>query len=342
MAIDPSSDPWRILSLAPAPPERVTAWFSGIDGIDLRYPRDRSSAAVRDAIGVADIVISDWSGGLRVGRDEIEAAPALAFVQSAAVGLDSLDVAALTEAGIVVANPAGRNARSVAEWCLAAALSIARSLGWVDAQVRAGDWPQLELPARGSMELDGKRVGVVGFGAVGSRVAALFAAIGCDVAYWTRTPRPPATTGGVAWRSLDDLVRRSEILVVNIALTGDTRGLLGAERLARLPPGAIVVDASRGGVVDLDAVASMIEVGRLRGAAIDVFEIEPLPADAPIRSVDRVLLSSHAAATTAESIARIFELVRSNVARVVAGRPVESVANGLDPLVHRRVGAVVR
>lgn len=335
--MDASSDPWRVLSLTPAAPDRVRGWFDGLDGLDLRFPSERTAAAVQEAIAEADIVLSDWSGALQIRHDEIGRAPCLAFVMSAAVGVDSLDVPALTEAGVIVANPAGLNARSVAEWCLGAALAVARSLVWVDTRVRAGAWPQLELPERGTMELQGRRVGVVGFGAVGSRTARLFDAVGCEVSYWTRTPRPTAESGGATWRPLDDLLKRSDILVVNLALTDETRGLLDAGRLENLPQGAIVVDASRGGIVDHSAVAAMVESGRLRGAAIDVFEVEPLPGDAAIRRSDRILLSSHAAATTGEAIARIFGLVRSNVARAIAGQPVESVINGLDPVVRRRV-----
>jgi phosphoglycerate dehydrogenase-like enzyme len=135
---------------------------------------------------------------------------------------------------------------------------------------------------------------------------------------------------------LDDLLAASEILVVNLALTDDTRGLLDAKRLGLLPRGAIVVDASRRGVVDLDALIDLVESGHLTGAAIDVFATEPLPMDARVRGTDRILLSSHAAATTAQSIGRIFGLVRANVARALAGEPVESVVNGLGPIVQRR------
>jgi phosphoglycerate dehydrogenase-like enzyme len=335
--MDAPSDPWRVLSLTPAAPERVRGWFEGLAGLDLRFPSERDSPAVLEAIAGADVVLSDWSGALRVGRDEIGRAPCLAFVMSAAVGVDSLDMAALTEAGVVVATPAGLNARSVAEWCLGAALAVARSLVWVDTRVRDGGWPQLELPERGSMELHGRRVGVVGFGAVGSRTARLFDAIGCKVSYWTRTPRSPTESGSATWCSLDDLLDRSEILVVNLSLTDETRGLLDAARLTRLPQGAIVVDASRGGIVDHAAVAAMVDSGRLHGAAIDVFDVEPLPADSLIRGSDRILLSSHAAATTREAVARIFGLVRSNIERAIAGQPVESVINGLDPVIRRRV-----
>jgi D-3-phosphoglycerate dehydrogenase len=328
------------LSLAPAPPERVRGWFAGLDGLELRFPAERTPDAVLAAIDGADIALSDWSSGLRVGSGEVARAERLTFVMSAAVGLDSLDLPALTEAGVVVANTAGLNAPSVAEWCLAAAFAVARSLAWVDREVRAGGWPQLELPERGSTELRGRSVGVVGFGAVGSRVAGLFGAIGCDVRYWTRHPRPLSATPGATWADLDELIATSGILVVNLALTDETRALLDARRLALLPDGAIVVDASRGGIVDLDALVDLVDAGRLRGAALDVFGTEPLPMDAAVRRSDRILLSSHAAATTAESIGRIFGLVRSNVARAIAGEPVESVVNGLDPVVVRRdVGA---
>ena len=224
----------------------------------------------------------------------------------------------------------------MAEWCLGAAFSVARSLSWVDREVRAGGWPQLELPERGSTELGGKRVGVVGFGAVGSRVARLFAGIGCEVAYWTRDPRSAEGTAGAMWMGLDDLLSASDVLVVNLALTDETRGLLDARRLELLPRGAIVVDASRGGVVDLDALIDLVERGHVIGAAIDVFTTEPLPIEARVRASDRILLSSHAAATTAQATGQIFALVRANMARVVAGEPVESIVNGLGPVVQRR------
>jgi D-3-phosphoglycerate dehydrogenase len=332
---DPLGD-WVVLSLAPAPQERVRRWFDGLAGLELRFPTDRSQAAVLATIADADVVLSDWSSALHVGATEVARARRLAFVMSAAVGLDSLDLSALTDAGVVVANTAGLNAPSVAEWCLAAAFAVARSLAWVDREVRAGGWPQLELPERGNTELAGRTVGVVGFGAVGSRVAALFRAVGCDVRYWTRHARPASETPGVTWAALDELVAGSQILVVNVALTDETRGLLDARRLGLLPGGAIVVDASRGGIVDLDALVALIEAGRLRGAALDVFATEPLPMDAAVRRSDRILLSSHAAATTAESVGRIFALVRSNVEHAITGEPVESVVNGLGPVVTRR------
>ena len=327
---------WELLSLAPVPPDRVEGWFAGIDGLRIRVPRERNPDAVRAALPGAEILVTDWSGALRVDRAEVELAERLAFVMSPSVGLDNVDLRALTDAGVVVANTAGLNAPSVAEWCLAATFAVARSLVWVDERVRAGAWPQFELPERGSTELAGLRVGVVGFGAVGSRVATLFEAIGCELAYSTRRRRPPDEERGARWLALPDLAARSDVLVVNVSLAPETRGLVDRSVLARLPPGAIVIDASRGGVVDHDALLDAIESGHLRGAAIDVFEDEPLPADDRLRGSDRILLSSHAASTTRQSMARIFSLVTDNVRRAVRGEPILSVVNGLGPRVARR------
>jgi D-3-phosphoglycerate dehydrogenase / 2-oxoglutarate reductase len=334
--VSPASTDWVLLSLAPAPDERVRGWFDGIDGLTVRMPAERSAGAVRAAIGEADIVISDWSSTLRVDETEVAAAGRLSFLMSPSVGLDNVDLAALTAAGVVVANTAGLNAPSVAEWCLAAAFAVARSVVWVDRQVREGAWPQLELPERGATELAGLRVGVLGFGAVGSRVAGLFAAIGCDVAYWTRRRRTSDEEAGATWLPLDDLIERSDILVDNLSLTPETRGLVDATRLATLPRGAIVIDAGRGGIVDHVALLAAVETGQLRGAAIDVFEHEPLPMDSPLRRSDRIVLSSHAASATPQALARVFARVNENVRRAVAGEPVESVVNGLDPVVRRR------
>jgi D-3-phosphoglycerate dehydrogenase len=125
-------------------------------------------------------------------------------------------------------------------------------------------------------------------------------------------------------------------MIVNVSLAPETRGLVDAAILAELPRGAIVIDASRGGVVDQMALLDAVEAGSLRGAAIDVFEREPLPADSQLRRSDRILLSSHAAATTSQAMARIFSLVTDNVRRAVAGEPVRSVVNGLGPVIVRR------
>lgn len=330
---------WRLVSLAPAPPSLVEAWVAGIEGIEVAVPAERSAAAMAALLAEAEIVLADWSGQFALGAADIGRAPRLAFVQQPGAGYENVDVDALAAAGIPMANAGDANAASVAEWCLAGALAALRAIVWADGEVRQGRWPQLEMVARGNRDLAGRRVGVVGFGAIGSRVAQLFGALGCEVSYWTRRRRAPAEEHGARWRELDDLVASSDVLVVVLARAPETVGLLGADRLGRLPQGAVVVDAGRGGIVDLDALVTLLDAGALAGAAIDVFPTEPLPADSPLRAHERIVLSPHAAGTTAEAVGRLFDVVRDNVRRAVAGEPVRNVVNGVDPVVRRRAPA---
>jgi D-3-phosphoglycerate dehydrogenase len=174
---------------------------------------------------------------------------------------------------------------------------------------------------------------VLGHGAIGAEAAGLFAALGCTVSYWSRRPRPDASA---VYRELDDLLATSDILVLALPLTPQTAGLLGPERLARLPQGALLVNVARGGIAPDEAVLEALDSGRLGGAALDVFESEPLDADHPLRRHENVLLSPHVAGATLQAQLNIVALVRDNIAAVCAGRPVRNVVNGVEALVKRR------
>lgn len=215
---------------------------------------------------------------------------------------------------------------------MAAALSLARSIPFADAGVRAGGWPQMEVVRRGHGEIGGLRVGILGLGPVGSIAAGLFAAFGCDVAYWSRTPKdvPHAYLEPAA------LCARSDILVLALPLTPQTHGLISHELLAAMPAGAYVINVGRGNVLDHAALLAALEDGRLGGAALDVFPEEPLPTDDPLRTNDRILLSPHAAGATRQSVQRIIERSVANLRRAVAGEAVMDVVNGLDALIRRR------
>ena len=287
------------------------------------------------ALAGAEIVLGDFTGQLPLNAEAVAAAPDLAFVQQVAVGVDGHDLAALAAAGVPLANTAGANTVSVAEWCVASTFALLRRLVWGDQQVRAGAWPQLEMGAGGG-ELTGRRVGLVGFGAVGAACATRYAALGCDVSYWTRRRRAPEEEHGATYRELDDLVATSDVLVLVIARTPETENLLDAARLARLPHRALVINAARGGILDEAALRAALESGQLAGAALDVFDVEPLPADDPLRSAENVLLSPHAAGVTPTSQLRVLQATLANLTAVIEGRPVVNVVNGADPLVRRR------
>jgi D-3-phosphoglycerate dehydrogenase len=330
-----SENPWRLLALAPLDLELWKALFDGLP-IEVTVPAERTQTAVADAIADADLVVGDWTGALRIGAAEVAAASRLAFVQQPSVGVDTLDVDALAAAAVPAANAAGANAVSVAEWCVGASYAVLRWLSWADARVREGEWPQLETSRRGGGELAGRRVGIIGMGRIGVECAQRFVALGADVAHWSRTERSAEQAGGARWLPLDELLAHSQLLVVVVALTPQTRGLLTAESFARMPEGSYVVNAARGGVLDEDALLEAIRSGRLAGAALDVYATEPLPADSPLRGEDRVLLSPHAGGATREAQGRVIAAVVENVRRAVGGEPVDNVVNGVDPVVRRR------
>lgn len=303
------------------------------DAAELVLPATRDRAGLLAALSRAEVVIGDFTGALALDAEAVAAAPHLAFVQMPQVGVDSCDLPALTGAGVPVANTAGANARSVAEWAVGAAFALCRRLAWGDQRVRAGEWPQSELLARGLRELHTQRVGVLGFGAIGAEAARLFAALGCRVSYWSRSPR---TGVPFAYQEVDELLAGSDLLVVAVPLTAETTGLLDSERLGLLPPGALVVNVARGGIVDEKALVKALEEGRLGGAALDVFASEPLEEGSLLRSADNVLLSPHVAGGTTEARLNIGSQVVSNVTAAVTGEPVINVVNGVDPLIRRR------
>lgn len=330
-----ADDRWVMASLVPLPAEAVRG-FVGDLPIDVVVAHPRTPDGVRAAVAEADLVLGDFTGSMAIDPTVLAAGPQIAFVQQCSVGVEHVDLAACAAAGVPVANTAGANAVAVAEWCVMGAIAVLRSAVWADAQMRAGGWPQIEMVQHGCVDLEGRRVGIVGFGAIGRACVPRFAAFGCPVSYWSRRRRPDDETGGATYRELDDLVATSDVLVVVVARAPETRGLIDAGRLASLPHGAVVVNAARGGIVDEQEMLRLLDSGQLAGAALDVYDEEPLPVDHVLRGHDRVLLSPHISGGTLQSRLRIFGQVTANLRRAVTEEPVLDVVNGADPLVRRR------
>ncbi|WP_182907896.1 NAD(P)-dependent oxidoreductase [Microbispora sp. H13382] len=323
---------WNVLALPPLPEDAVRGLLADLDGrAEVRVPARRDRESLLEALPDAEIVVGDWSGALALDARAVRLAPRLAFVQQPSVGVDGHDLEALARAGVPLANTAGVNAAAVAEWCLAAALALLRHLADGDRDMRAGEWPQFAYQRR---ELAGCRVGVAGFGPIGAACARLFGALGCRVSYWSRTPKPESY--GAAYLDLDALAAGSDVLVLAVPLAPETRGLIDAARIGRMPRGSVLVNAARGGVVDQAALLAALESGHLAGAALDVYDSEPPPPDDPLRSCPRVLLSPHAAGVTPEATTRLIRCVLDNLTAAIEGRPVVNVVNGADPLVRRR------
>jgi D-3-phosphoglycerate dehydrogenase len=333
--------------MSPAEPRRRLAVLSPLSlpelgpmldaaPLDWVAPPTRDRDGARAVLREADAVLGDFTGQLGLGEEEAAIAAHVAFVQQMGAGVETIDLAAWARRGVPVANTAGANAAGVAEWCVGAAIMSLRSLSVADAAMHAGEWPRWAVVQRGLYDLGVRRVGIVGLGPVGLACAVRFAAFGCPVSYWSRRRRSPQEEQGLTYRALDDLLATSDVLVVAIALSHETAGLIDGSRLGLLPHGAIVINAGRGGLVDEDALVKCVESGALLGAALDVFVAEPLPADSPLRRSDRILLSPHLAGGSVESRSAVVAMMAANLDRAVHGQPVESVVNGVAATVNWR------
>lgn len=316
---------WRLLALPPLPKDLIEA-LVGDPRMEVVVPASREQAAADALLPEVDLVLADWTQDFRI----TDPGPRVAFVQVPRAGVDGIDLDACASRGVPVANCAGANAVSVAEWCLSATFALLRRTVEADAAVRRGEWPQTSLGAR---ELAGMRVGVVGMGAIGRALAPRYAALGCDVVHWTRTRRNDVP---VPWVELDELTRTCDVVVLVIALADETRGLWDAARLAAMKAGALLVNGARGEVVDEAALLAALQEGRLAGAALDVFAVEPLPPTSPLLDVPGLLVSPHMAGSSGEAAMRIVGQSKANLHRVLDGLPVVDVVNGVAPQVVRR------
>ena len=254
----------------------------------------------------------------RVDAALLAAAPRLRAVGRLGVGLDNIDVPACEARGIAVLPATGANARSVAEYVVAAALLLLRGAYGHSAEVAAGAWPRNALS--GGLEAAGRTLGIVGFGGIGQLTAQLARGLGmraaaCDAAL---PPHAPIwTETGVEPLELDELLARSDVVTLHLPLTPQTAGLFDAARLARMKPGAILVNTARGGIVDEAALAAALRSGALRGAALDVFADEPLAAGGPLAGAPNLILTPHIAGLTSEANERVSSLVAQRVAQAL-------------------------
>ncbi len=204
-----------------------------------------------------------------------------------------MDPEALAALGVTVHTIKGYGDIAVAEHAVALMFAAARGVAGMDRAVRRGEWPRTE-----GVQLQGKRLGLLGFGGIAQEVARIGRGIGMEVLAWNRTPR---AAEGVRFVPLDALLAQSDVLSLHLLLTDETRGILGRDRLARLKPGAILVNTARGALVDEAAMADALRSGRLAHAALDVFGEEPLPAGHPLASLENVTLTAHSAFRTPEA-----------------------------------------
>jgi (S)-sulfolactate dehydrogenase len=245
----------------------------------------------------------------------LDAAPALKVVGRLGVGLDNIDTAACAARGIEVIPATGANASAVAEYVVGTAMLLLRGAYRSSTEVAAGGWPRTALSE--GREIAGKTLGLVGYGGIGRLTGRLGRALGMQVIGFD--PQLPASSplweaeGAIA-RSLDEVLREADVVSLHVPLTPETRNLLDGTRIATMKPKAILVNTARGGVVDEGAVAVALRAGHLGGAALDVFDHEPLPAGTDLAGCPNLLLTPHIAGVTRESNVRVSSVIAEKVA----------------------------
>ena len=255
----------------------------------------------------------------RVDGELVAAAGKLRVIGRLGVGLDNIDLDACAARGIDVIPATGANALAVAEYVIGTAMVLLRGAYASTAAVGAGEWPRASL-SRGR-ELAGKTLGIVGFGSVGQQTARLGRALGMNAIGFDAGIHPNSPVWAeqhTTPRRFDDLLRDADVVSLHVPQTPATRNLIDAAKLALMKPDAILVNTARGGVVDEAALAAALEAEQIGGAALDVFETEPLPANAPLARCRNLILTPHIAGVTRESNARVSALIAEKVAAALA------------------------
>jgi D-3-phosphoglycerate dehydrogenase len=282
--------------------------------------RLRQRAEVIEQDSLADLDQIDAlivRGATQIGRPDIELGrPRLTVIGRAGVGVDNIDLEAAAEHGLIVVNAPMAATNAVAEHVLGLMLALSRNIPRADAAMKRGEWPKKALKG---VELSGRTLGVLGMGRIGSALAEKANALGMHVLGCD----PPLTDKQIRQRgarptALPDLLERADYISVHVPLLESTRGLVGPDEFARMQPGARLICAARGGVVDEDAMLAALKAGQLAGAGLDVFEDEP-PGASPLVKHPNVIATPHLGAQTIEAQSRASQDIADEVLAALAG-----------------------
>lgn len=283
------------------------------EGVDL-LPANLLREAMSDCQGLVCLLTN------RIDSTLLEAAPDLEFVSSVSVGVDHVDVQALTERGIPLGHTPGVLVDTTADAAFALLLAAARRLAEGDRYIRAGNWRPEKAWAPDffiGKDVSDSTLGIIGLGAIGQAVARRAAGFGMRVLAWNRSARE---VPGVENVSLEELLLRSDFVSVHVALTGETRNLLDADRMAMMKPGAILVNTARGGIVDEAALAEALDSGQIFAAGIDVYDQEPVPMDNPLLEHPRVVLAPHIGSATTLTRGKMVDIAIDNALSALRGQ----------------------
>jgi phosphoglycerate dehydrogenase-like enzyme len=298
------------------------------DWLDIRYCAEDDDATLYRELPEAEVI---WHVLRPLSDSDLERAPQCRLVHKLGAGVNTIDVEAATRLGIAVANMPGANAASVAEGAVLLMLAALRRLPELDRATRAGTgWPSDPSLGETVRDIGSCTVGLIGYGNIAKRVETIVTAMGADVLH-TST----GDDGHPGWRTLPDLLAASDIVSLHLSLAADTSNLLDAAALALMKPSAVIVNTSRGPIIDEDALVDALRGGRLAAAGLDVFAVEPIPADNPLLSLDNVVLTPHVTWYTVDTMRRYLAEAVDNCRRIRDGQALANVVNGVNAPVRR-------
>ncbi|CAN5451536.1 hydroxyacid dehydrogenase [soil metagenome] len=288
---------------------------------DVILAPDASPETIRRLAADADAMIVRN----QLAADVFDHTPELKYCVRHGVGLDMIPMAAATAAGIIVTNLPGSNTTAVTEYCLAAMFHFRRGLSVSDARLREAGWAESRSLAGSALELRGSTLGIVGVGSIGTEVARIGTAMGMRAIGLTR--RPQSLPDFVEAVDKPALFATADVIVLACPLTDETRGLVDAAALALVKPDAIVINVARGPVVDIEALMAALRQGRLRGAALDVHDRQPLAVDAAVFDCPNLLLTTHVAGTTAASLRNMSQGAMDTLLALMRGERPMNIVN---------------
>ena len=304
--------------IAPERADRLRALLP--PGFVLTHGTARGDEHMKEIIAEADYAIA---GQVAVSGDVLRAGKRLKLLHKWGVGVDNLDLTAAKELGVVVARTTGSNAVPVAEFTLGLMLSALRFIAYGHAELKQGHWRTGQLPGD-PLTLSGKTVGIVGFGAIGQNVAKLLKGFGCTILYSKRNPLPAEEEAalGVRHAPLSQILAEADIVSLHCPLTLETTNLIDAAAFRAMKRTAVLVNVARGGVVDEADLVAALKAREIAGAAMDVFSVEPLPANSELLTLDNLVVTPHLAALAADTFAPTVKRMFDNILHVSRGEPV--------------------
>jgi D-3-phosphoglycerate dehydrogenase len=292
------------------------------DEVEVRHVDGTDRSALLSAVADADALLV--RSATKVDAEVFAATTKLKVVARAGVGLDNVEVPAATARGVLVVNAPTSNIVSAAEHAVALLLSLARRIPAADSSLQGGEWKRSSFSG---VEISGKTVGVVGLGKIGQLFAQRLAAFGTElVAYDPYISPARAAQLGIELLDLDELLARADVISIHLPKTPETKGLIGADQLAKTKPGVLIVNAARGGLIDEQALADAVRDGQVGGAGVDVFVEEPTTSS-PLFGLPNVVVTPHLGASTGEAQDRAGTDVARSVLLALRGDFVPDAVN---------------